>query len=493
MSDEILFFLPYVREYRKKISLGTKALKDHVFSALMDSLPEGVKSGYLSDYPTSYASWSSPTKDATILQILGSGITKAKDSRPCEDIGDIQLFSVPGKEDYVYHPAADRIEPWPRDHYEKEIRRKLGEGAANWLAVNTVNSQTIYKPYCDRILSDDEIGTKHLNLWGKPTWLPARDYKEDLSWVKEKRLDKDVLDFFRHLIPGGDPEPRAAVYGWIRDAIFTRSHTILCLIGAQGTGKNVLVTDILGGCLNGGKTNLGKKKSHNTATAQRGSATATFHSNILNTQLYNANEHFIAGSFKETLKDFAGDEASPESKNKNLGAPEIMTASISVTNNEPSKNHLEPKDRRFLVADLTNRDLRELWSVSKILEFKNSWSEDPEKCRRFCSFLYQNFPENSTGGPVYKGKLFYDICRSSIPHWFQAVFEEVKAKDELVLPLRYYTTFESVQERLNWYEAQYGVSIATLERISDLRHPKVRIKSKIKGSKISIGDQHAIL
>lgn len=254
----------------------------------------------------------------------------------------------------------------------------------------------------------------HINTYSKPEWQLNRKLTDHEAKEKAK-IHYLIEDFFTHLFP--DPKCKEFVFDWLHYAVSSRCETYLVLNGAKGIGKNVLSNNICASLV--GKNN--HKIAHKGALDQF---------NVILSEC----RMIIFDEFKITddeainaLKRYANADQMIERKGIDVGKTEKTYNSYIICNNALTDMKIEWDDRRFSVADLTDKKLEDIWPAEKIKRFLDMINDPAsEEMIGFGYWLLYREPKvmKSPFG-VWKGEHFYKLCYTSFPEWAKMIIDEI--------------------------------------------------------------------
>lgn len=274
-----------------------------------------------------------------------------------------------------------------------------------------------FNPYRPEQVYLSDYGSKtstHINTYAKPEWQLDRALT-DAESRKYSRVPPLIKEFFEHLFP--NPRCREYVLDWLHFALTSRCETYLVLNGAKGIGKNILSNEIC-------KTLLG---STNHKVAHQ-SALKGFNAILVDCRMIIFDEFKITerddiNTLKRIINPIQMIEFKGVDARKNL---ETFN-SFMICNNSLMDLLLEWNERRFSVADLTDRKLTEVWTKEKIEQAVKVFSDpQSDEMINFGYFLMYRKPvimqDRFTD---YKEDHFYRICYSSMPEWQKMLVDDI--------------------------------------------------------------------
>lgn len=260
---------------------------------------------------------------------------------------------------------------------------------------------TCFDPYTLKSLfikdsKTNSIRMYHVNYYVAPAWRFNKTGGILTGFIE------DLID---HLFP--NPEEREYVLDWLHYAIIKRNETVLCLIGARGTGKGLLLNNIL--------EQLIGTEYHEIAKQEV--LTEKFNSEFKNKRHVYFDEVDISGDKEITrFRALANHKISVEAKGEDAETMDNF-ASMSLSSNHKKEFRAEPQERRFSVPEVTDKPFLEVYTEDEINDFCQRIKEpDSIEIAEFGHFLLNRKPTNSAQRPL-KGKYFFELCRMSMPEW----------------------------------------------------------------------------
>jgi len=260
---------------------------------------------------------------------------------------------------------------------------------------------TCFDPYTleslfPRDSKSSSIRMLHVNYYVAPRW----------RFLKvEAKFEGFIKDLINHLIPNADE--REFVLDWLHYALVKRNETVLCLIGSRGTGKGLLLNNIM-------EQLLGTEYHE---VAKQEVLTDKFNPEFKNKRHVYFDEVDVSGDRELTrFKALANHKISLEAKGEDAETIDNY-ASMSLTSNSKKDFRAEPQERRFSVPEVTDRPLLEVYDEDEISAFcKRIQEPESEEIAAFGNWLLERDPKNPAQRPL-KGKYFFDLCRLSMPEW----------------------------------------------------------------------------
>lgn len=255
----------------------------------------------------------------------------------------------------------------------------------------------------------------HINTYSKPEWQIGKKLTEAESKHYAK-LPKLIDEFFDHLFP--NKHCKEFIYDWLHFALVSRCETYLVLNGAKGIGKNILSEVI-------GKALIGKS---NHKLAQRSALDGNFNALLVECRMIVFDEFKMTDDITiNALKRYINTDQMIERKSIDVGKTEETFNSFFIQNNALTDMRVEWDDRRFSVADLTEKKLAEVWSQDKIdLLLSEVNDVEGEFMRNFGYWLMYRVPVVMDNNfYAYKGNHFYKLCYTSYPEWAKMIIDEI--------------------------------------------------------------------
>lgn len=233
---------------------------------------------------------------------------------------------------------------------------------------------------------------------------PLHLTKRDLT----KKLDDRFLKFFDSFFLSN--ECRQYAIDWIYQSLFQKIEPYLVLVGAGGTGKNLLVESVR--MLHGHR---------NYSKAPASALDSNFNGHLLECTLNYYDEcTFVSDNGrgnkrKNRLKEWANPAVSVETKGVNAKDMYIYCSSIISTNNE-SDVHIDQLDRKFSVLDITDeRLIHRIGSEDTQFNWKYIHTDDFKHA--FYNFLIENKSEKFDSHNEFRGNKFEKLVMTSLPNW----------------------------------------------------------------------------
>lgn len=252
-----------------------------------------------------------------------------------------------------------------------------------------------FDPYNIKTFYDkDEVS--YLNLYSAPKWRFV-DCEPEYGGVIKNLID--------HLFP--IEEEREYVLDWFHHSLTSRCETVLCLIGARGTGKGILLSSIA-------------EALHSTEyfqIAKQEVLTDKFNGEFKNKRNIFFDEVDISGDREVAkFKALANAKIAVEKKGEDSETVENFV-SMSLASNYRDKFRVEPQDRRFSTPRITDVPLSKVMKEKEISDFlEDIQKEDSLEIAKFGKFLLKRVPNYSRHEPL-KNDYFFELCKLSMPSW----------------------------------------------------------------------------
>lgn len=259
----------------------------------------------------------------------------------------------------------------------------------------------VYNPYkLERLYAGKTMSgvedILNLNLYNPPKWRFAG---------AKPNYGGTIRKLFEHVFPV--EKDRDFVLDWFHYLITTRNATVLCLIGARGTGKGIILKDIA-------RALTGEE---HFAIAKEEVLTEKFNEVFNNRRLVFFDEVDIQGD-KELakFKALCNDTISMEKK----GADSVTIenyCSIGLATNNRKNFRVEPQERRFSIPRVTEAPITEIMTIPEVEEFCNRIKvSGNEEIAEFGEWLLLRRPKYSNQTP-YKGEYYFEISGLSMAAW----------------------------------------------------------------------------
>lgn len=237
----------------------------------------------------------------------------------------------------------------------------------------------------------------HINTYIPPKWKLRTDI--------EGKFTGRIRAIFEHLFPVA--EELEYVLDWFHHSLISRAETVLCLIGARGTGKGVVCSGI-SEALHG---------SNYFQIAKQEILTDKFNGEFKDRRFVYFDEIDITGDRELTkFKAFSNNKIAMEKKGSDSQTIDNY-ASMALSSNYKNKFRVEAQERRFSVPAITDVPLNKIFSEHEIGEFlKDILDPDSDEIAEFGHFLLNRVPKYSSQTPL-KGDYFMELCRLNLSEW----------------------------------------------------------------------------
>lgn len=276
-----------------------------------------------------------------------------------------------------------------------------------------------FDPYTLKSLFVKETKTGSLTTWHVNYYIPPRWRFVDAPPAFEGFI-KTLID---HLFPNEDE--KEFVLDWLHHAIVFRNDTVLCLIGARGTGKGILLKDILGGLIGEDYREIVNQEI----------LTDKFNAAFKNKRFIFFDEVNVSGERElNKFKAFCNDSIALEEKGQDSETIDNYT-SLGLSSNDKKDFRAEPQERRFSVPEVTEAPLLTVVSEQEVEEFcERIKKPDSVELAAFGNYLLQRKPKNTARKPL-KGRYFFDLCKLSMPEWKTYIIDFIINEGEIGTPI----------------------------------------------------------
>jgi len=347
------------------------------------------------DFASSVQEWTKDHyqgTDALVNTGIGRITTQAK-SKLINMVPIINLSTKSSQKLFLYDPNTNKLDL----NADPEMYQFLtGTSIQTLIKSDLVRSVYIeFNPYMTSnfYLKDD---IEYLNLYNAPKW-QLMDC--------EPKYGGMIKNLIEHLFPNDND--REYVLDWFHHSLTSRCETVLCLIGARGTGKGILLSSIA-------------EALHSTdyfQIAKQDVLTDKFNGEFKNKRNIFFDEVDISGD-KEVakFKALANAKIAMERKGENSETIDNYV-SMTLASNYKDKFRVEPQDRRFSTPRITNTPLNKVMKEKEISEFIESLKEEDNlEIAQFGKYLLSRIPKYSRHEPL-KNDYFFELCRLSMPAW----------------------------------------------------------------------------
>lgn len=260
---------------------------------------------------------------------------------------------------------------------------------------------TCFDPYTLKSLFVRESRSGSATTWHVNYYIPPR-------WRFVEALPKFhgfIFTLINHLFP--NESEREYVLDWLHYALAYRNDTMLCLIGPRGTGKGILLKDILSALIGEDYREIVNQEI----------LTDKFNGAFKNKRYVFFDEVDISGDRElNKIKAFCNDKIAMEEKGEDSETIDNYT-SLGLSSNNKKEFRAEPQERRFSVPEVVEKPLLEVIPEEEVEAFCKRIAE-PESLEiaEFGNWLLQRVPRYSSRKPL-KGAYFFNLCRLSMPEW----------------------------------------------------------------------------
>lgn len=277
-----------------------------------------------------------------------------------------------------------------------------------------------FDPYVLKSLFVKNTKSGSLNTWHVNYYIPPR-WRFVGAEPKYGGLVKTLID---HLFP--IESDREYVLDWLHYALVSRNDTVLCLIGSRGTGKGILLKDILG--------NLIGQEYREIVNQEI--LTDKFNNAFKNRRFVFFDEVNVSGDRElNKFKAFCNSTIALESKGMDSETIDNYT-SIGLSSNDKKDFKAEPQERRFSVPLVTSEPLLNVIEEEVLEGFvKDLENPESEILAEFGEWLLLRKPKHSSRKPL-KGEYFFDLCRLSMPEWKTFMIEYIINEGVIGEPLK---------------------------------------------------------
>jgi hypothetical protein len=260
---------------------------------------------------------------------------------------------------------------------------------------------TTFNPYILKSLyvaptKKGSLTTWNVNYYVAPAWrflevAPAYD-----GFIKK---------LIEHLFP--NENEREYVLDWLHYSIVFRNDTVLCLIGARGTGKGILLKDILSQLIGEDYREIVNQEI----------LTDKFNGAFKNRRYIFFDEVNVSGDRElNKFKAFCNSTIALEEKGQDSETIENFT-SLGLSSNDKKDFRAEPQERRFSVPEVTETPLLSVATEDEVAQFIDRIAKpDSTEIAAFGNYLIQRKPKFSSRTPL-KGRYFFNLCKLSMPEW----------------------------------------------------------------------------
>ena len=273
---------------------------------------------------------------------------------------------------------------------------------------NPKPGQLKFNPFSSELILEPEAGgtLKYINTYVAPKWRSV-----DVGGYIPEIFKK----IFNHLFP--NPEEREYILDWMHHALVGRNQTLLVLAGPRGTGKNLVMADILGAVIG----------TEYTEIVGQAVLDEKFNAPLHNKRLVIYDEvNLISNKAVDNVKRHANDRISIEKKGQDAFMAENYASGVILTNDITSLR-IVPQERRYSIPEVAEADLRTIMSEPEIAELKhdiaNQTDRGLELISAFGHFLLYRKPKLQNTATALKGEYFHKITTLVENGWITALHE----------------------------------------------------------------------
>jgi hypothetical protein len=323
----------------------------------------------------------------------------------------------------------------------------------------------VYNPYRMAQLYKDKNDMWCYNCYMPPEWQLEHFYSNGkIPITKPDDLPALYKRFIMHLVDN-DMESYKYIIKWLANAVQYRNYCILATIGEQGVGKGRLfdIMKIIFGDSNWCETG-------NRLISER------FNGQLKNKRVIYLDEAAVKSQEQEErLKVLVNNSLEVEAKGKD--AEHITNfASIYFSSNSMDAIRLEDKDRRFCIVNLTNAQLKHVWSPEDIDSLT-----DPENVKQFAYFLYHFPVDKKEMLNVFNSKRTDEVREEGLSGWQNWLVDEF-AIDNAGKTIKLETVADAIEDV---YGHKYRPSKTAFKKVEKIYPKKLHVfKPTIDGKQV---------
>ena len=311
---------------------------------------------------------------------------------------------------------------------------------------NVRKVMTCFDPYRLEYIFSKETRSGSMNIFHVNYYVPPR-----WRFVKaDAKFTGFIKGLVEHLFP--NKEDREYVLDWLHYAIVKRNETVLCLIGARGTGKGVLLYNIMGALIG--------QEYHSVAKQEV--LTEKFNAEFNNKRFVYFDEVNVSGDKElNKFRQLANAKIAMEAKGYDAETIDNY-ASMALSSNDKRDFKAEPQERRFSVPEVTEQPLTNIYSEEEIEAFcKRIDDPDSVEIAEFGNFLINRVPTHVAQKPL-KGKYFFELCRLSMPEWKTFIIDQIITEGKEGEPILN-KTLDKLFKRVHGEKAVFPSRRATIQ------------------------------
>lgn len=363
-----------------------------------------------------------------------------------------------GRKNYILDPKTRSIMEITRERIREVLHPKLD------ISDKMVTCTFSYNPHAPQQIFENDCGDLVYNQYNPPFWQQDYFYSGGKTQIKKcDQLPKLYKEFLLHLVDG-DQASFEYILDWLANALQRRNFCILATIGMVGVGKGRL-GDIMKALF--GESNYGE-------TGQR-ILSERFNSQIKNRRIIYCDEVSVKNELEhERLKVLVNNALEVEAKGKD--AEQIINyASIYFSSNSMDAIRLEAKDRRFSIVNLTNVQLKDVWSFEKIDSLTAK-----ENIEQLAQYLTYHIIKHRMID-VFTSERTQEIREAGLASWHDWLLDDY-AMDKAGQTIKIEDIAEIVADK---YGPKYRPSRVAFQRLEKQFPDKIKVfKPKIDGKQI---------
>ena len=220
-----------------------------------------------------------------------------------------------------------------------------------------------------------------------------------------------IRTLIEHVFP--NEEEREQVLDWMHYAITKKNGTVLCLAGARGIGKTLLMENVMSALL--GESNVELVNSE--------ILTEKFNSAFKNRRLLVFEEvEITTDKALNKFKAFCNNKIVVEEKGQDSHTITSYVSMVVMLNNM-AQLKIMPQERRFSIPEVTGKKLEDVMSTKEISELVQEVANPvSEELAEFGHWLLQRKPERTELDPI-KGRYYFRVSATNLSAWKAFVIE----------------------------------------------------------------------
>ncbi len=310
---------------------------------------------------------------------------------------------------------------------------------------NARHCEVTYDPHTTKYFFKKE-GQEFFNRYTPPKW--KRDYVLKGTPIPiESEVPPQVLEFLMNMT-GGHEKSVDYILDWLAHSLRTQNQSYLCLIGAGGVGKGIFSQFL---------KHVYGPDNWNKEEFKKG--TGNFNSKMYGkTFLFMDEANASEGTAQtDALKLFNDPQIDIEFKGQDRFLADNHI-NLMMASNHLSSLNIPPGDRRFSIVNIGSRRLNHIWSLDKIIQFR----DDEELGYKFARYLWTRKIKWPDMNEPFMDSRSIEVIEASTKDWQKWIIDEF-CKDNAGRTLR---VTDLIKESANSLTTKVNLSTATIRDLA---------------------------